>query len=260
MRPPVITVGFLMCSIAIGLGSEQRSDAHSTPPVRPTPVVVELFTSEGCSDCPPADDLLRKLERTQPVAGVEIIGLEEHVDYWDHLGWKDPFSSAGVTSRQNNYAGLFHQDSVYTPQMVVDGLAQFVGSDADQAEAQITRAATLPQASVVVSDSGNNHVSVVVTSIPSYAAGSLRLLLAITEEGLKSDVKRGENQGAILAHGSVVRSLTDLGPIDSRGKGEIVKSAGLYIAPNWNRARLRVVVFLQNAQTGAILGAGETRA
>src|SRR5437870_1199702 len=90
-----------------------------------TPVVVELFTSEGCSDCPPADALLEKLIATQPVAGAEIIALGQHVDYWDRLGWKDRFSSAAVTKRQQQYQTRFNTDSIYTPQMVVDGRSEF---------------------------------------------------------------------------------------------------------------------------------------
>ena len=99
----------------------------------PTPVILELFTSEGCSDCPPADTLLETLIATQPVPGVEIIGLGQHVDYWDRLGWKDRFSSAALTNRQQLYQTRFNTESIYTPQMVVDGRAEFVGSDAGAA-------------------------------------------------------------------------------------------------------------------------------
>src|SRR4051794_37883402 len=95
----------------------------------PTPIVVELFTSEGCESCPPADVLLQQLASTQPVAGAQIIPLSLHVDYWDQLGWKDRFSSALLTNRQRTYGARFNIDSVYTPQIVVDGRSELVGSD-----------------------------------------------------------------------------------------------------------------------------------
>ena len=108
----LITLAGFVCPAAA-----QNSPADS---VR-KPVFVELFTSEGCSSCPPADVLLQKLEADQPVHGAEIIGLKEHVDYWNHLGWTDPFSSSGFSQRQSDYAKRFGRDGVYTPQMVVDG-------------------------------------------------------------------------------------------------------------------------------------------
>src|SRR4051812_36045144 len=106
----------------------------------PTPVIVELFTSEGCSDCPAADTLLEKIVAAQPIAGAQIIGLGQHVAYWDRQGWKDRFSSAAFTSRQQAYQTRFNTESIYTPQMVVDGRAEFVGSDAMAARRAIEKA------------------------------------------------------------------------------------------------------------------------
>src|SRR5215469_7788691 len=127
----------VFCLLAYGVVSDARGfhrQSSAPPSAAPrVPVIVELFTSEGCSSCPPADALLARLESAQPVSGAQIIALEEHVDYWDHLGWMDPFSSAEWTRRQQDYSGAFRRDGEYTPQMVVDGREEFVGSRSDLA-------------------------------------------------------------------------------------------------------------------------------
>src|SRR5260370_6253914 len=129
-----------MCEV--GGGGAKPAGANATP------VVVELFTSEGCSSCPPADEILSKLDKMQPIQGVEVIALGEHVDYWNKLGWIDPYSSADFSRRQSRYSDAFNQDSVYTPQMIVDGRDEFAGGNMERAPAAIAKAAQAPKANI----------------------------------------------------------------------------------------------------------------
>lgn len=142
------------------------------------PVLVELFTSEGCSDCPPADALLSKLQKTQPVPGANVIILEEHVDYWDRLGWKDPFSSAAMTTRQAEYADAHGGQQVYTPQMVVDGQAEFVGSSAGNATAAISFAAAVRKPAINLQWTPEGKLSVMVP--PSRALRTVKARMSIS--------------------------------------------------------------------------------
>src|SRR5579885_2625565 len=130
MKTLIGSAFLLLGAVALSLhsGLSQAPMKSSGAPTHA--VVVELFTSEGCSDCPPADELLAQLVAKQPVAGADVIGLEEHVDYWDQQGWRDPYSSAQWTERQREYAGALRSESLYTPEMVVDGATGFIGSRA----------------------------------------------------------------------------------------------------------------------------------
>ncbi len=119
-----------------------------TPAAR-VPVLLELFTSEGCSSCPPADRLLGKFDREQSIAGADLVVLSEHVDYWNQLGWADPFSSPLYSQRQHEYAGRLKGD-VYTPELVVDGMKGMVGSDEREAVEAIREALRAPKASIAV--------------------------------------------------------------------------------------------------------------
>ena len=156
-----------------------------------TPVLVELFTSEGCSSCPAADLLLSELVRTQPVPGVRITGLSEHVDYWDHQGWKDPFSSAVFTRRQQEHAGPAPSD-VYTPQILVDGGPGVVGSDRAAVLKAIRAAAGTAKAAIWAEwgDTASRSLHIEVPGDVRTAGASA--FLAVTEDGLQSSVKRGE--------------------------------------------------------------------
>jgi hypothetical protein len=230
---------------------------HAAPPALsrvegPTPVIVELFTSEGCSDCPPADVLLDKLIATQPVAGAEIIGLGEHVDYWDRQGWKDRFSSAAVTSRQQVYQTRFRTESIYTPQMVVDGRAEFVGSDAGAARKAIEKTLTAPHG-IVTLDADGRHVGVTVTDLPRIARGDRGdIIVLVTESGLTTDVKRGENHGKVLKHAPVVRYLATIGQIAADTTTGSAR-ADIPIDAAWQRNRLTLVAFVQEQRGRTIL-------
>ena len=220
-----------------------------------TPVLVELFTSEGCRDCPPADTVLQSLLDAPPVAGVQVIGLGQHVDYWDRLGWKDRFSSAALTDRQRVYATRFASESIYTPQMVVDGRAEFVGSDASAARKAIERALkTLHGVVKIELQAGAANrvpVTVVVRDLPSLGRGDRAdILVAVTEDGLRSSVTRGENNGKLLRHAAVVRSMTAIGEAAAAG-GEA--RTEIPIASDWRRDNLKMVAFVQARKDRAVL-------
>jgi|HubBroStandDraft_4_1064222.scaffolds.fasta_scaffold67007_3 hypothetical protein len=231
---------------------------------RRVPVVVELFTSEGCSSCPPADQLLARMDRSQPVAGVRVIALEEHVDYWNSLGWTDPFSSSQYRFRQNDYGRKFSAEGIYTPQMIVNGQAQFVGTDGDRAAQEIARAAL--QQSIVLelkatpkaSDPDLVDLSVKVTNTEPGKAHNSNVYLAVTESDLSSNVQRGENSGRLLRHAPVVRSFGVIGKIDARGASTGAITDTLKLPREWKRENLRAVVFVQERDSFKITGAAIT--
>jgi hypothetical protein len=263
--------GIVFLSIASGRIIRGRAYAGRTedgperaPSQSASPVVVELFTSEGCSSCPPADRLLAHLQRTQPVPGAEIIALEEHVDYWNDLGWADPFSSSQFSDRQADYARSFRASSPYTPQMVVDGTAQFVGSYERDALASIAKAARDLKAAVEleqIPDSkapGTARLRVRVGPLAGWNAGDAAdVLLAITEDDLSSNVTRGENAGDQLDHRAVMRELRVLGRIDSAGS--FAAEPDVNLAKDWKRENLRAVVFVQARASRHVLGAAALR-
>jgi hypothetical protein len=213
-------------------------------------VLVELFTSEGCSSCPPADQLLMKLESQQPVAGVHIIALSEHVDYWDRLGWRDPFSSAQFTSRQQDYSRVLRNEGPYTPQMVVDGAAGFIGNQPADALRAITQAGQSAKAAVRITVS-NGKIAVQADGV-KHAAD---VVVAITESRLLSNVARGENAGRKLTHTAVVRWLHVAG---KTRPGEPF-SGETSVSPDksWKPENLRAVVFLQDRSSRKVLAVAE---
>jgi hypothetical protein len=235
------------------------ADSDKSPSPGAAPVLVELFTSEGCSSCPPADALLRKLDQEQPVSGVQLIVLGEHVDYWNHLGWSDPYSSRFFTDRQEAYVHHFSLDSAYTPQMIVDGAAEFTGSDSRQASQAIENARSQPKVLVrILSASAKTPttLSVHVDADPlagSSAQQSAEVWLAIALNHAESQVSGGENGGRHLSHVAVVRSLTKVGDLKN-GKG-LDRDVEVKLTPPTDTKNLRVVAFIQQSGPGLVLGA-----
>lgn len=215
---------------------------------QPTPVLVELFTSEGCSSCPPADLLLARLEKEQPVPGAVAIVLSQHVDYWDQLGWRDPYSSAQSTRRQSIYAGRFNAQGNYTPQMVVDGKVEFVGSDTRRALTAIAEAAKKPKRGVrltsVEKKSGAWTVHVEVDPGPADAD----IMLALVEPNATTQVLRGENGWHALPHVAIVRTLIPAGAV---AKGSAFNQD---IVLKTTAPHQRAVVFVQTKNQGPVLG------
>ena len=240
---------------------EKESASAKTVEAKRSTVLVELFTSEGCSSCPPADELLARLDKEQPVAGAEVIVLSQHVDYWNDLGWADPYSSPSFSERQNEYASAFHHDGVYTPQMVVDGQAEFVGSNWEKAHDAILSAERAPKATVQISRAErsaadgaiqlNVHIE---NSLAISANDTAEVLLAITESDLHSSVARGENAGRSLSHTAVVRQLSVIGNLNSQSEQTFNASPVVNIASNWKRQNLRAVVFVQEHGSRRVLG------
>lgn len=225
------------------------------------PVVLELFTSEGCSSCPPADALLAKLDEEQPISGAEIIALEEHVDYWDHQGWNDPYSSAQWTQRQETYAAGFKDHGVYTPELVVNGQAGFVGSHQGDTYRAVASAVTEPRTTISLTllpteKRDRANVKVEVGKLQGgQAREAAEVWLAVTEKALHSAVTGGENSGRDLHHAAIVRSLHKAGTADGNAPMAFSAEQELKLDSGWKRANLRIVAFVQEKRSRHILGA-----
>ena len=214
-------------------------------PILAAAVLVELFTSEGCSSCPPADAVLARLHREQPVPGVQLIVLSEHVDYWNSLGWKDPFSAALFSDRQGQYSG-----HIYTPQAVVDGRADVLGSDERAIVRAVAAAGREPHGTLRLTATPSG-IRIAVTGLSGHS--DAEVMVAVVEDGLVSRVERGENAGRALAHTAVVRALQRGGTIPAaadRWTNEVPVS----LDGSWRRPR--VVAFVQDARSRRILAAG----
>lgn len=221
-------------------------------------VLVELFTSEGCSSCPPADALLQSLDRTQPLEGAQLIVLSEHVTYWNHDGWVDRYSSDQLTDRQSDYVKHFGVDGDYTPEMVVDGESEFVAGNAPKTQQALEKARSDPKLAVRVSSVSipspdTLKARVEVDALPdSFKVRKAEVYIVIALRQAESQVAHGENGGKHLSHVNVVQKLTKIGNLE-KGKS-FADDVELKLSAGDEPSNIRVIAFVQQPGPGKILG------
>ncbi|MBO0948529.1 DUF1223 domain-containing protein [Fibrella forsythiae] len=233
--------------LALAAGNVPNSTDTTTHPV----AVIELFTSQGCSSCPPADRLLMETATKAAAANQPVYALSFHVDYWDRLGWRDPFSDARFTARQRHYAQQLGLKTVYTPQAILNGKQEFVGSNRDQLTSLLAVALKQPTPVRIRVTTAQKGQSVVVdTKLSGTLAGAV-LNVALVSNLVRTAVNRGENTGKILTHANVVRSFVTVRATES-GRVRLPMPA------NFDPASAAVITYLQNEKTLAVLGAERT--
>lgn len=255
--------GLVLTLAGFGASALNSQENAKPPASQASPVVVELFTSEGCSSCPPADAFLAKLVDQGPAHNLHIVALEEHVDYWDDQGWRDPFSSHNWTTRQNEYAGVLGNKNPYTPQLVVDGSVECSGGQPQPAVQAILKDSAEAKTPVTLSQGaagkpGSESFSVQIGKLtPTAKGGAAEVWLAITETGLHSSVTRGENAGHELSHAAVVRSMRKIGEAKPDRDVAFSGDAAIPIRNEWKIENLKAVAFVQERNSMRILGAAE---
>ena len=246
----ILALAITVFAIAFGGFAYIVAGKTSEPGPPRKAVVVELFTSEGCSSCPPADELLAHLRQDLSAKNIQVIPLGFHVDYWNSLGWKDRFSSAEYSRRQEQYTQSLRVDGPYTPEMVIDGTTELVGNDRAGVHTAITEAAAHPAAvDIRISTRAPGRLDVQVSN--NWAVNGV-VRMVITEDNLTTKVGAGENNGRELYHDAVVRRLQRLADLQ---RGSFMGSISLHIEKEWKPENLRVVVFVQEGDAGKIFGA-----
>jgi hypothetical protein len=225
------------------------TDAH--------PILVELFTSEGCSSCPPADALLEKMDNSPPINGARLIVLSEHVDYWDHDGWKDANSSAALTERQADYVHALGLKEPYTPQIIVDGTSEVRANNPQQFAKVFQDAAVVPKIPVRIGEVSVDVTNPAILRTRIEADGSsdkhnADVFVAVALDRVESQVLRGENGGKHLTHVAVVQQITKVGKL-SKGKS-FDETVQLKLKPGTDPKSLRIVAFVQESGPGKLLG------
>ncbi|MCA9407476.1 MAG: DUF1223 domain-containing protein [Candidatus Omnitrophica bacterium] len=248
MRINCIVRNCVLGSVFIGILSINSIYAEDLEPI----AVVELFTSEGCSSCPPADAILRQITQDARDSAKKIYPLSFHVDYWNYLGWKDPFSQAQYTQRQHEYSKILHSTSVYTPQMIINGKNAFGGYRQDLATKGIQSALTQTASQHIelnIKKNTTNSISLI------YAIkGSIdrkKLNCALVQRGLTSKIIKGENAGKILTHDNVVLDFHSIRLQDF--SGEVIFNKPSF----WQAEESSIIAYIQNEENGEITGASK---
>jgi hypothetical protein len=250
----IASVFVLAATGFLGASAGQRVQASAEAQPTSQPVLVELFTSEGCSSCPPADALLAQLDAMQGTGGTPpVIVLSEHVTYWDDLGWHDPYSAQAFTDRQNQYSSRFGLSGVYTPQAVVDGSIELVGSDRAKLVKALQTQSAKPKIPLTLANAqwSGNAITAQVSAASEVPSSTLVAVLA--DDSDQSSVQHGENQGRNLRHVAVARTLTEVRKV----KGPLSQQPIQIKLPSGVSAqgKMRLVVFLADSRNGHVLGA-----
>jgi len=259
MKMTRLTLALLALLTPMGFSRAVAVDAPRSD--APTPVLVELFTSEGCSSCPPADALLGKLDGLSTVEGTQVIALSEHVDYWDHDGWKDAYSSSFFTERQGEYVRRLGGKGPYTPQMVIDGAAEMNGSDARAVAGALESARSHAKIPVRISslslssaDSRTIRVHLAVDALPGdFKASKVDIFVALALNHAESHVSAGENKGRDIRHVAVAESISKVGTVE-KGKN-FDRDVLIKVKSTPDLGNLRVIAFVQEADAGEVVGA-----
>ena len=224
------------------------------------PVLIELFTAEGCSSCPPADQFLGQLDAAQPIRGAHLIVLSEHVDYWDRQGWADPYASKAFTDRQVAYERKLKVSEPFTPQFVVDGTVDMRLSRRERISEQLSSAAAVAKIPVSIESlevGGGSAPTIrgVVRVAGVTGDRPCELFVGVALDHADTQVLRGENRGQHLTHVAVLRELVRVGSVAPGAASS--QSFSLVLRPGLEHAPLRVIAFIQQPGPGAVLGAAE---
>ena len=232
-----------------GESIKQNPSPNSENP--PQTVLVELFTSQGCSSCPPADRVLQGLVADAQEGNLEVIALSYHVDYWNRLGWKDPYSQAVFSERQRQYAQVLPDQRVYTPQMIIQGQHAHVGSREKEVKASIASIQQQPAAIIITAALNAAATKQEIAYEITGRMNGITLQVALIETSLANDVPRGENTGRHLAHTNVVRTLTST--LNPPRQGTVIVDTSALA----NTANGKVVLFVQDTEYMTVLGVTE---